>query len=554
MGTQKLEIIFSAADQPSQYGVGNNNIIKAETVFSLDDLDLLTDENETEYLISGKCSDNTTISLEGGIEGSTTCNDNTWKLTRNLSFVPTGTLKFEAISSNNATISASILKNIDDSSLIGSYSFSDPLNLGDDDGSSNENDAYNAKNISLVEDDERGSVIEFNGKNSYFQLNSGGDFFHDSFRERSYLFWFRPSDITTKQYLMDEGGAGNGAAIKIENGKVYAAVRDKNTYTTTLGLNLSEGEDKWYFLALIFQDGQLRLVLNDRSTHTNAFYTSVGAHSNSGGIGRNYGSTAFNEYDGNVYRFSGKIDDLKIYEIALGISNLEDFYGNDIEGGDPSIGDFIDRSLLAEYNFELNSSLNEDSEDTEASEVVNNLQTVNDSTRGTVIEFDGEDSSFQFNYGVYLRRNFSERTISMWVKSTDYQKSQILFDEGGGWNGMALKIESGKIIASTRDGGAEGEFTASLEITQENNEWIHVAAVFNNGLLSVYLNGQSNSTECSYTEVPWHGEGSGIGATTGGYDAFGGKGEANIFSGFMDDVHLYLRALSSDEIEYLYNN
>ena len=65
---------------------------------------------------------------------------------------------------------------------------------------------------------------------------------------------------------------------------------------------------------------------------------------------------------------------------------------------DANIENIIDRGLLASYDFKSHDSYNSDNESEDASEYADQVQIVNDSSRGNALEFDGSSSSFEFRH------------------------------------------------------------------------------------------------------------------------------------------------------------
>jgi len=82
--------------------------------------------------------------------------------------------------------------------------------------------------------------------------------------------------------------------------------------------------------------------------------------------------------------------------------------------------------------------------------------------------------------------------------------------------------------------------------------WYHVAAVFDNGDASVFINGEwDNGNTLSFTSIFNDSQDFTLGATPSYCGPFH---MANFLYGALDDVRLYDRALSSDEVSQLYQN
>jgi hypothetical protein len=81
-----------------------------------------------------------------------------------------------------------------------------------------------------------------------------------------------------------------------------------------------------------------------------------------------------------------------------------------------------------------------------------------------------------------------------------------------------------------------------------STQWVHLAAVAQlGGTISCYQNGTLSSTVRPYVNGVTSGAAFGIGLGGGSYVPWG-----NYFSGLIDDVRIYNRALSPTEVQRIY--
>ncbi len=77
-------------------------------------------------------------------------------------------------------------------------------------------------------------------------------------------------------------------------------------------------------------------------------------------------------------------------------------------------------------------------------------------------------------------------------------------------------------------------------------QWAHVAATFDGSTAKLYLNGEEIASGAFALNSAGAGSNMGIGCVTGGGAGYSGNGE--VFSGDLDEVYIYNRALSASEI------
>ncbi len=202
---------------------------------------------------------------------------------------------------------------------------------------------------------------------------------------------------------------------------------------------------------------------------------------------------------------------------------------------------------------------------------------------GGALQFNGIDervslavSTGALEHGHY---GFEERTVSMWIRVSlaDITGEHVLFDEGGPYtgaianngncNGITLRLinDSGvKKIQAAVMGSSDTSSTATVTtatVTANytyDSVWRHVTVVYDgpSGKLRLYVQGQATAVaNHSISEVFRHGNGGGLGCRIGS-DAFdpyddGSVGAANFYKGEMDEVRVYNKALTFNQINDL---
>ena len=261
-------------------------------------------------------------------------------------------------------------------------------------------------------------------------------------------------------------------------------------------------------------------------------------------------------YNGGVREenpFEGQLDDIRIYNRALSEEEVTALY-------DLEVNDFTD-GLVAYYPF--NGNANDESGN-------GNDGTVNGATLtldrngevGSAYNFDGNDfvaipdsTSLEYEAGGSL-------SISAWVKVSDITSSGVIYSNYRCVDGnldLSAEFPDRTLRFTTRDSvGADNETKRLNWAVAENSfdRWLHLTAVrdYESESISFYIDGTLIVTESD--------------ARTGGFSLPGSSGQHWIgaagrcdnhfapqfhFNGDIDDVRIYNRALSEEEVTALYD-
>ncbi|CAA0107749.1 Uncharacterised protein [BD1-7 clade bacterium] len=153
-----------------------------------------------------------------------------------------------------------------------------------------------------------------------------------------------------------------------------------------------------------------------------------------------------------------------------------------------------------------------------------------------------------YSDGSFLNAAFTNRTISMFLRPDSTTGNQVVFDEGGGTNGLAILFNGGNIIASVRESGAGSEQSVQA-IWPAGGGWHQVAVVYENGIMRLYIDGaERDSVSTGFGALAAHGNTGGLGGPISS-GAF--PGGSSSYSGLMDDVGYYNSALSASTLEQI---
>lgn len=200
--------------------------------------------------------------------------------------------------------------------------------------------------------------------------------------------------------------------------------------------------------------------------------------------------------------------------------------------------------------FPLDGSLSDQSGNAERA-IANGAITFVDGVRGQAASLDGIKDFIEIPNKNLLN---SESTVAFWVKVADGGDyclvSKALFANGYGiWLGRDANFNQGTAASGLPSFGFDGNgaqwnwHMVSADTSIRPNRWHHVAAVLSNSRHTLYIDGKeraaNTSADTPSIDAPiWLGREMRFG---GGY-----------LNGLLDEVRVYGRALSSDEIGQLY--
>ncbi|MFC1715372.1 LamG domain-containing protein [Candidatus Poribacteria bacterium] len=164
------------------------------------------------------------------------------------------------------------------------------------------------------------------------------------------------------------------------------------------------------------------------------------------------------------------------------------------------------------------------------------------------LEFDGVDSFVDCGGDESLNLT-AALTIELWMKpNADGEGGNNAGPlcravDGGSWNWQLRYNAPGSFMGFQFNDAPGGATWISVQENLPHSEWYHVAGTFDGSDIVCYLNGEEKD------------RGS-IGGINGSTDNFfmGQDGWVNIFDGVVDEVRMYDRALSENEVKQNYQS
>ena len=159
--------------------------------------------------------------------------------------------------------------------------------------------------------------------------------------------------------------------------------------------------------------------------------------------------------------------------------------------------------------------------------------------RGPVLEFNGVNQNIT-NFSRIISPVGQPRTVSAWINVQSTTRRGIVGTRVT-WNGWIFNVNSGN-IAGRVDYFHTGRGIVTALNAFSINAWAHVSATWNGSTASIYTAGLLRATN----NIP-----ADLADTTNGYIGSEEIEPILFFLGFLDDVRIYNRELTSAEIRLL---
>ncbi len=364
-----------------------------------------------------------------------------------------------------------------------------------------------------------GNCYSFNGSNQY--LSASWTNLPIRSEHRTVCSWVKTNAISNQTILKYGLNNINNNLFRImllNDGKIwfngyYADVMSNSSYTT----------DEWMHICFSYNGAQGKMYINGQLDATENITLDTPSGTN----------LEIARMDGTQY-FNGNIEDIRFWNYELSADEITQVYS------EPTTLS-LREGLVGYWPLnENNSSQPDESEN-------NNTGTVYGATYTASGKLGG---AYNFNSGnyVYITDNSSLQfgtqnfSISAWIKKSNTNQAQILYKSGyGGGSGFTFDDPgNGYLRFGIRYSTSTNEYQTNFYIA--DNVWHHVVAIRNGESVIIYVNNVKeqqdeyfiNNNNASAPGTALH------------------LGNGNI--GQLDEVAIWNRALTEEEIITLYNN
>ena len=363
-----------------------------------------------------------------------------------------------------------------------------------------------------------------------------------SSNEISISMWIKwqNSDADYNYRGLSKGGQDVGSGYElIVRGESYwggdfGAIEFDIPTNNTLGVqNTNSFRNQWVHLLSVFNNGVRKIYVNGiLSAIDTTSNTSILPNTNDLYLGpRN----PINNYAGQL---NGCLDDIRIYNSALNNQEIQALYN---EGGwNP-----LNQGLLAYYPF--NGNANDESGN-------GNNGTVNGATL-TTDRFVNANKAYNFdgvNDKIYTNINsgfVNKITLCTWVKAgINSSWGGILVNrepQCGSLTGLNYQMNGQNNSFSVAHNSQSNINDANINVA--DNNWHFIVGVYDGTKSTIYIDNVVNTTSIfTIDTIELNGN------FIIGFDTCSGYGESRLFSGKIDDIRIYNRALTPSEISQLY--
>lgn len=352
--------------------------------------------------------------------------------------------------------------------------------------------------------------------------------------EFTYSAWFKADVVTDNHSLINsyEGSSEEWAGLFVGDSEVEFHV-DNNGTKVVLSSSFTDTSN-WHLLTGTFaEDGTMKLYLDgeevDGDVHPE---TDVISSVNTEHIGNRADNLNDEEFD-------GLIDDVRIYDRDLSGSEITDLYNLTESSGKRITEDDVPNNNdggVSRYKLDRNaddswgSNNGNDTLSSGYGSGVYNSSKIFDGSTG-YIEI-SDDSSLAL----------TNLTISLWAYRNGSKSKEYLFDGRGHNYYIKLDDDTNKPLFGGQI-NSNGQ-NIILDDPIPNKEWVHIVGTFDGDKLRLYVNGDLKKTRSQSGGFDTSSGTARIGDYTGGGYKFRGR---------IDDVRIYDRILTGDEIHRLFS-
>lgn len=452
--------------------------------------------------------------------------------------------------------------------LVGYWPFNG--NANDESGNGN-NGVINGASLSMDRFGSTNSAYEFNGISDFIEVNNSASL-NLGTQDFSMTVWIKPNEFLNETQLIinkerttaPDGNQLRLAIAKTDNqsdGHIYFFTQTGNnglTFSSTNGYSLQTNSiaelNSWSFLTIVRTGIIFKLYLNGQLISSENSNTGVTIDYTTNYNNFIFGATSQATGNGKLAFFKGLIDDIGIWNRALTNQEITNLYNGNLNAICNIPQGTLTNGMVAYYPFCGNAN--------DGSGNANN-GTVNGATL-TTDRYGNPNSAYSFdgvsNYirvdNTLISNSPTSYTISAWYNTQNYSASNgdgrvLISDRNTGLCSYKYTMGfttnhfiNGVIYDCNGPNGDSVGGDAGLD-----NNWHNTVFIYDNSLATIFLyidgvlvNTTTNVTKWSNMSNP---------TNIGYWNGFVGAG--GFFEGKIDDIGIWNRALSQQEISNLYN-
>jgi hypothetical protein len=389
-----------------------------------------------------------------------------------------------------------------------------------------------------------GKALSFNGSSNYVTIPDPSNIFSFlSSTNFTVSLWVKPTSIASGAFI------GKGTTdywyVGFSSNSLYARMSNGGAINRSLGSVIPT--NKWSFVVAVFGSHAAPLIYANGVNVTNNSVSNVPFPTLSG-------SLTLGELNGGTF-YSGAEDDVHIYNRALSAAEVKQLYMDEGVNIDHSNTVTLSTGLVGHWITSGNainwktSTIADTSGNGNTGTLVG-MSTTTSPTIGKIgqaLKFNGS-SSIISNFLSSISPAGSSRTICAWFRTSSAAREGLVGARNFSGVGFVFDVNNGGAgnLGYFHTGG--NSLTVSAGITP--GKWYDACATYNATTLvaALYLNGTLLGSQGSFSADAANAFNGVIGD-----ESIAGNGAANhLFAGTIDDVRIYNRALSAQEVQQLY--
>ncbi len=183
-----------------------------------------------------------------------------------------------------------------------------------------------------------------------------------------------------------------------------------------------------------------------------------------------------------------------------------------------------------------------------------------DAYRGGAMALDGTggivnlDDIVGHNSGAdFFHQQADNRAVTMWIKPTDLDGNQVIFDEGGGTKGLTVLSSDGGLVALMSNNGTHDSLITGATLTA--GEYQHLAFMLEDQVMKLYLNGELVGSLGARTFEGGHSDQPGLGIiqSQSAVNNFSQYGDLTGVKGVLDEARIWEDSLTQAQLSTLLN-
>ncbi len=383
-----------------------------------------------------------------------------------------------------------------------------------------------------------GKAFDFNGYDDNVNLGNDRSITTDLASGFTFTAWVKSSDYDGRIIANETPSLG-----------YYLA---KNSYKSKLVVNTTGGavtlngntsfyiSSQWHHITATYNGSKLALYLNGVLDNSITLSNPLVFYQNNVFLGCD------KDYYYSSHALDGGIDEVGIWNRGLDADEVAEVYNDEMLTYFPTLSTLVN-GMVSYYKFDATSG---DAID----EMGINNGTVSGATRNQTgkinkaFDFDGYNDYVALGSNSSLGSGLEDAfTFSAWIKTSDFDIEKILSNEGY-YSSYYLGGDNEKLKLSVRVGySSYVSITGTTDL--DDNSWHHVVAKFDGDDLYLYVDGVMENSQ----DIGWYGP-----FFENEYVHIGARKRYSStyeeFDGLIDEVGIWNRALTSEEITELYNS